>query len=154
MTSNLIYSSDAKFRFAFFKDNKIKICNRNFILNDNHKVGQYISSNWFKQKILHHEHKYLFVIYYNNEKILSNIGNNLLENENDMLNYAYDNDNIIGTFKLNYQNINENSLSIESVKHHKMVNIHKNQLNISLNVSIVKDKHSQLYLYAPLFEIV
>ena len=40
---------ESKFRLGFLQDEELIIAGRDFIMNETNTLGQYISSNWFKE---------------------------------------------------------------------------------------------------------
>lgn len=146
-------NNNMKYRFAYFQDNVFKICRKDFLLSENNAIGQYITSNWFKQEIIIGEPIILFVICYTHDNELKNILSSELVYDYQVLGYSYDSPNIIGTFLLDPQNINYDLIRTELPISHEMRNFHNSQNEIKLHISIVKNKHNKLFIYGPNFEI-
>ena len=45
---------EIKFRLGFLQDEELVIAGRDFIMNETNTLGQYISSNWFKEELVLH----------------------------------------------------------------------------------------------------
>lgn len=138
---------DSKYRFAFFKKNKFEICNHDFIMSNKNTIGQYLSSNWFKQNVEKNENIYLFIIRYYNKNDIEHLRMQSLTQEEHVLGYSQGSQYIIGTFLMSYQNIESDSLT-----HYIMEDIRGNN-PIQLCVSLVKDNNDNIFIYGPRFTL-
>lgn len=144
-----------KYRLGFLKKNKFVICPYDFVLTTNGLIGQYISSNWFKQEITLSETIYMFLIKYNSPLELEDIYGNIQESvyESQVLEYAQSSVYIISSYVLNGNQIEWNNYQIQHPQRITLHNIQNNIVNSTLSISLVKNREDRMFLYGPTFTI-
>jgi len=142
-----------KYRLGFFKKNKFTVCPHDFVLTKNELVGQYISSNWFKQEFTSNEKIYLFLIHYKNIQEIENIQECTEDfiHEEQILNYAIISNNIISTYLLDGYSFDFSSYVVMQQKRVLLKNIQNNNFESNLTVSVVKNKNKSIFIYGPCF---
>lgn len=142
-----------KYRLGFFKNNKFIVCPHDFILSKNELVGQYITSNWFKQECVPNEKIYLFLIHYKNRQEIENMQLHTANfvHEEQVLNYATISTNIISTYLLDGYTIDYDSYVVMRQKRILLENIQNNNVESTLSISAVKNKSNTLFIYGPSF---
>jgi len=141
------------YRLGFFKKNKFTVCLHDFVLSKNELVGQYITSNWFKQEFMPNEKLYLFLIHYKNIQEIENIKIHTenFVHEEEVLNYAIISNNIISTYLLDGYSFDFDSYVVMKQKRIILENIQNNNLESNLTISAVKNKSETLFIYGPCF---
>lgn len=148
-------NNNLKYRLGFFKKNKFTVCKDDFIMSKNEIIGQYITSNWFKQEIVSGEKIYFFLIKYISSQNLETIYEKIphLHCEEEVLNYANTTTEIISSYLLNGENIVWEAYTPQYPKRITMTNIQGNDINSSLSISSVKDCAEKIFVYGATFSI-
>lgn len=145
-----------KYRLGFFKKNKFAICPYDFMLTNNGLIGQYISSNWFKQEINPSETIYMFLVKYNSPLELEDIYGNMQQciNSSQIVAYAQSSSYIISTYVLHGSQIEWNMYEMQHPRRMTLPNVQNNQLSSSLSISLVKNREEHMFLYGPTFTLI
>ncbi len=144
-----------KYRLGFFKKNKFAICPYDFMLTNNGLIGQYISSNWFKQEIIPSETIYMFLVKYNSPLELEDIYGNMQQciHSSQIVAYAQSSAYIISTYVLDGSQIEWNIYERQHPRRMALPNVQNNQIISSLSISLVKNREEHLFLYGPTFTL-
>ena len=130
---------ESKFRLGFLQDEELIIAGRDFIMNETNTLGQYISSNWFKEELVPNKTLYLFIIRYHHAYELIELAKTFCGSRHST--------NIIGTFS-----IATDELVIKDknkITHTLFENIYSYQKKTTMELSIVKDKNGRMFAYGP-----
>ena len=107
----MYHLNETKFRLGIFKNNTFGITGRDFIMNARKTIGQYITSNWFKEEIIPGETVYLFIIRYKDTRELSPLLQHAINDDYQVIDHFHDNPFIIGTFAIVTDEIYLNKIS-------------------------------------------
>jgi hypothetical protein len=144
--------NNTKYRLGIFQDGNIALAGRDFLMNDQGNIGQYISSNWFKEQLFPNEILRLFIIRYNKMSDIIPILHHVMVDDQHIIDYSRDSPFIIGTFNII---INNNLLfeEINSIKHITYENIHADQPKTFIELSLIKDNSNRMFVYCPCIHI-
>lgn len=144
-----------KYRLGFFKKNKFCICPYDFILTNDGLIGQYISSNWFKQEITPSETIYMFLIKYNSPLELEDIYGNMQQciHSSQIVAYAQSSSYIISTYVLCGSQFEWSMYQIQHPRRMTLHNVQNNHIISSLSISLVKNREEYMFLYGPTFTL-
>jgi len=142
--------NETKFRLGIFKNHTFGITRRDFVMNARKTIGQYITSNWFKEEIIPGETMYLFIIRYNNPRELSPLLQHAINDNYQVIDHFHDNPFIIGTFAIVTDEIIFEQ--DQRLTHVVFENIHTDQKKTTMDLSIVKDNVGRIFIYGPCIE--
>jgi hypothetical protein len=141
-----------KFRLGFLQDDKLHIVGHDFVMNETKTIGQYISSNWFKEELLPGKTIYLFIIQYTDPRELEGLLRDTVSDYNfTSLCHCRDSYLIIGTFSISTDELIMDK--DKSITHVAFENIFTDQKKTTMDVSVVKDDVGRIFMYGPCITI-
>jgi len=140
-----------KFRLGFLQDDKLHIVGHDFVMNETKTIGQYISSNWFKEELLPGKTIYLFFIQYTDPREISPLLQHVINGDYQVMDHLHDNPFILGTFAISTDEIIFQQ--DQWLTHVAFENIFTDQNKTTMDVSIVKDDVGRIFIYGPCITI-
>jgi len=147
----MYHLNETKFRLGIFKNNTFGIMGKDFIMNARKTIGQYITSNWFKEEIIPGETVYLFIIRYKDTRELSPLLQHAINDDYQVIDHFHDNPFIIGTFAIVTDEIIFEQ--DKRITHVVFENIHTDQKKTTMDLSIVIDNVGRIFIYGPCIEL-
>ena len=142
---------------GIFSNNEIKVIQRSFLLSDDEQAGQFISSNWFKQKVVLENPIFLTIIKSNDKKEMVNMLSDFqtINSTDEFLYYLEQNPHLFaGNFLitksiLDVQVIQPNRDKRITIKNYNPILFN----NSSLSINVRKNKNNDHFIFCPSFQL-
>lgn len=142
---------------GIFSNNEIKVSQRSFLLSDDEQAGQFISSNWYKQKIVLENPIFLSIIKSNDKKEMVNMLSNLqtINSTDEYLHYLEQNPDLFaGNFLITKSLLDQQVIQPNKDKRITIKNYNPLLFNNStLSINVRKNNNNHHFIFCPSFQL-